>query len=138
MKRSDLCCVCLRTAPPVRMQELQDQLIALAAAAELAAPVDFRVWLLHYANTLTAIDPADAATEALDAVPGATQEPFAVDPATGEKYEKDTAEEEEVLDLTTLVLPHGVLPAEQDCFAVSYNTALLHGWVKQPSPCCAA
>jgi hypothetical protein len=120
------------------MQELQNQLIALAAAAELAAPVDFRVWLLHYANTLPAVDPADAATEALDAVPGATQEPFAVDPATGEKYEKDTAEEEEVLDLTTLVLPHGVLPAEQDFFAVSYNTALLHGWVKQPSPCCAA
>jgi hypothetical protein len=120
------------------MQELQNQLIALAAAAELAAPVDFRVWLLHYANTLTAIDPADAATEALDAVPGATQEPFAGDPATGERYEKDTAEEEEVLDLTTLVLPHGVLPAEQACFAMSYNTALLHGWVKQPSPCCAA
>jgi hypothetical protein len=120
------------------MTELQERLAALNSAAELAAPVDFRLWLLHYANTLPAIDPADAAAEALDAVPGATQEPFAVDPATGEKYEKDTAEEEEVLDLTTLVLPHGVLPAEQGCFAVSYNTALLHGWVKQPSPCCAA
>lgn len=58
--------------------------------------------------------------------------------AYGERVEADTEEPEEVSDLNTLLLPSGALPLDVERFSVSYSRALLAGWVKQGSPCCAA
>lgn len=52
--------------------------------------------------------------------------------------EADTEDSEEVSDLNALLLPSGALPLDVECFSVSYSRALLAGWVKQGSPCCAA
>ena len=65
--------------------------------------------------------------------------------APGE-VEMDTAEAENLTDeqLQKLILPNGKLPGFGDAsdgiseFSVSYSNALLHGWVKQRSPGCAA
>ena len=56
--------------------------------------------------------------------------------ASTEPYEKDTDASEDV-DLMALLLPDGTLP-RQPQFSLAYNTALFDGWVKQPSPSCAA
>ncbi|CAN0385312.1 unnamed protein product, partial [Ectocarpus sp. 12 AP-2014] len=58
--------------------------------------------------------------------------------AYGERVEADTEEPEDVSDLNTLLLPSGALPLDVERFSVSYSRALLKGWVKQGSPCCAA
>ncbi|CBN76549.1 conserved unknown protein [Ectocarpus siliculosus] len=58
--------------------------------------------------------------------------------AYGERVEADTEEPEDVSDLNTLLLPSGALPLDVERFSVSYSRALLTGWVKQGSPCCAA
>ncbi|CAM9490304.1 unnamed protein product, partial [Ectocarpus sp. 13 AM-2016] len=58
--------------------------------------------------------------------------------AYGERVEADTEEPEDVSDLNTLLLPSGTLPLDVERFSVSYSRALLKGWVKQGSPCCAA
>ena len=42
-----------------------------------------------------------------------------------------------MVDLNSLLLPDGQWP-QGSRFAVSCNNGLLRGWVKQPSPCCAA
>lgn len=55
-------------------------------------------------------------------------------------FEKDTEQDEdEVLrNLDSLLLPAGCFPTDKEKFACGYSSALLNGWVKQPSPCCAA
>ncbi|CAM9664271.1 unnamed protein product, partial [Ectocarpus sp. 8 AP-2014] len=58
--------------------------------------------------------------------------------AYGERVEADTEEPEDVSDLNTLLLPSGALHLDVERFSVSYSGALLTGWVKQGSPCCAA
>lgn len=50
----------------------------------------------------------------------------------------DTEDPEDVSDLSTLLLPEGTFPTDVERFSVSYSRALLAGWVKQDSPCCAA
>ena len=65
-------------------------------------------------------------------------------PATGdatsevEAIEADTEDPEDIPDLNALLLPSGALPLDVERFSVSYSAALLAGWVKQGSPCCAA
>jgi len=51
--------------------------------------------------------------------------------------EQDSAESEEA-GLQELLLPDGKFPLHLSRFSISINYELLHGWVKQPSPCCAA
>jgi len=67
-----------------------------------------------------------------------TKEAFTVDPITGERIEADTADSEDTLNLQTILLPSSSFPPNAKSFSVSYNKGLLDGWVKQPSPCCAA
>lgn len=61
-----------------------------------------------------------------------------------ELFEKDTDEAEDSLQLNELLLPPVVgvtpplLPTKVSRFSVSYNMQVILGWVKQPSPCCAA
>ena len=52
-----------------------------------------------------------------------------------EKIEKDTEASE---DVTVDLLPEGKFPTALDLFSISVRNAALRGWVKQPSPCCAA
>jgi hypothetical protein len=57
--------------------------------------------------------------------------------------EMDSTDGEEVLDLPGLLLPPGFTPLLSmvgvgDKFSISYSARALQGWVKQPSPCCAA
>eukprot|EP00752_Nemacystus_decipiens_P001290 g1283.t1 len=56
----------------------------------------------------------------------------------GEPIEADTEDPEDVPDLNALLLPSGALPLDVERFSVSYSAAVLAGWVKQGSPCCAA
>ncbi len=52
--------------------------------------------------------------------------------------EADT-EQPETVDLASLLLPEaGQLPQAHRSFALAYNSAALSGWIKQPSPACAA
>ena len=51
--------------------------------------------------------------------------------------EQDTAENEDV-NFEELLYPNGVYPRDKGMFSVSVNHRVLQGWVKQPSPCCAA
>lgn len=51
--------------------------------------------------------------------------------------EQDSAESEDA-DMQALLLPDGTFPLHLSRFSISVNYELLHGWVKQPSPCCAA
>jgi len=55
----------------------------------------------------------------------------------GDKMEQDSDEAEEA-NYEALLLPGGCFPTSVSRFAVGVNYELLHGWVKQPSPCCAA
>lgn len=66
------------------------------------------------------------------------QEAFKVDPVTGERIEADTADSEDAVPLSRILLPDDSFPTEVSCFSVSYSKALLNAWVKQPSPCCGA
>ena len=58
--------------------------------------------------------------------------------------ERDSAAAEDVADLPALLLPPGFAPlasldsSVMDRFGLCYSRAALRGWVKQPSPCCAA
>lgn len=61
-----------------------------------------------------------------------------VEASTGEQVEQDTQESEDVLDLTSILLPDDTFPQGADQFGVMYNKKLLDGWVKQPSACCGA
>jgi len=55
-----------------------------------------------------------------------------------EPMEQDSAAAEDQ-DWHTLLLPDGRFPTSQlQRFSIGVNYALLAGWVKQPSPCCAA
>mmetsp|Transcript_171 Transcript_171/g.289 ORF Transcript_171/g.289 Transcript_171/m.289 type:complete len:573 (-) Transcript_171:9-1727(-) len=67
-----------------------------------------------------------------------SQEAFKVDPVTGEKIEADTADAEDAVELSKILLPGSDFPEDVSNFSVSYNKALLDAWVKQPSPCCGA
>eukprot|EP00056_Hartaetosiga_gracilis_P006106 m.93089 g.93089 ORF g.93089 m.93089 type:complete len:439 (+) comp12380_c0_seq6:74-1390(+) len=51
-------------------------------------------------------------------------------------YERDT-DAQEATDITSLLFPDGIFPADKSKFSVSYNNRLFDGWVKQPSPACA-
>mmetsp|Transcript_128952 Transcript_128952/g.223720 ORF Transcript_128952/g.223720 Transcript_128952/m.223720 type:complete len:667 (+) Transcript_128952:51-2051(+) len=65
-----------------------------------------------------------------------------------EVIERDTEDTEDVPNLSELLLPphlgarspdgNPTLPVRVDKFSVSYSMQALMGWVKQPSPCCAA
>ena len=53
-----------------------------------------------------------------------------------ETIERDT--ESGFDELTVELLPGGKFPQALDLFSISVRNAALRGWVKQPSPCCAA
>lgn len=54
-------------------------------------------------------------------------------------YEKDTDETEEISqNVFDYLLPTGTLPTSYSKFGLHLNRNLIDGWVKQPSPCCAA
>lgn len=53
-----------------------------------------------------------------------------------ETIEKDT--ESGFEDITVQLLPEGKFPSALDLFSISVRNAAMRGWVKQPSPCCAA
>ena len=55
-----------------------------------------------------------------------------------EIVEQDTVESEDIQNLLEYVLPSGGVPANASSFGLQYNKRLFNGWVKQPSPCCAA
>ena len=53
-------------------------------------------------------------------------------------FEHDTVEDEDAINVAEFVLPPvSVLNACLQ-FGISYNRSIFDGWVKQPSPCCAA
>lgn len=52
--------------------------------------------------------------------------------------EADSEDPEDLPNLNALLLPSGSFPLDVERFSVSYSKALLAGWVKQGSPCCAA
>ena len=52
-----------------------------------------------------------------------------------EKTERDTEASE---DCPVELLPDGKFPVGVDLFSISVRNSALRGWVKQPSPCCAA
>lgn len=63
-----------------------------------------------------------------------------VDEATGERVEADVGDYDNG-DLSALLLPPSATPFPDPSlrgFSLSYSGDLLRGWVKQPSPCCAA
>lgn len=66
------------------------------------------------------------------------QAPTAADTTSRDSVEADTEDPEEISDLNAMLLPSGALPLDVERFSVSYSRALLEGWVKQGSPCCAA
>ena len=66
------------------------------------------------------------------------KEAFRIDAKTGERIEADTDDAENSLNLNSILLPDDQFPSDAKSFAVSYNKSLFDGWVKQPSPCCAA
>lgn len=51
-------------------------------------------------------------------------------------FEADTGENEEINDLISIIFPQNYINFLQ--FTFSYNKKIFNGWVKQPSPCCAA
>lgn len=55
-----------------------------------------------------------------------------------EIVEQDTVESEDIQNLLEYILPSGGIPANANSFGMQYNRRLFNGWVKQPSPCCAA
>jgi hypothetical protein len=55
-----------------------------------------------------------------------------------DKIERDTADIEDVNNLLGVLLPDGQIPQDCSQFGFAFNKKLFDGWVKQPSPCCAA
>eukprot|EP00668_Euglena_longa_P015592 GGOE01019696.1.p1 GENE.GGOE01019696.1~~GGOE01019696.1.p1 ORF type:complete len:478 (-),score=160.34 GGOE01019696.1:371-1804(-) len=55
-----------------------------------------------------------------------------------DRMEADTAQDEDAVDLETLLLPDGRLPMDVLNFSLHVCHAALNGWVKQTSPACAA
>ena len=55
-----------------------------------------------------------------------------------EQVEQDTADTEDIVDLMKTLLPNGDFPSSASQFGLHYNMKIFHGWVKQPSACCAA
>ena len=67
--------------------------------------------------------------------------PPAPAPEQPEEKEKETIEKdtESAFDeITVDLLPGGKFPSALDLFSISIRNAAMRGWVKQPSPCCAA
>jgi len=60
-----------------------------------------------------------------------------IDSIVEPQMEKDSADAHGT-DFEALLLPEGKLPTGVRRFGLSVNYELLDGWVKQPSPCCAA
>jgi hypothetical protein len=58
----------------------------------------------------------------------------------GSKDEKDDIERDTAAseDCAVELLPDGKFPTACDLFSITVRNAALRGWVKQPSPCCAA
>lgn len=54
-----------------------------------------------------------------------------------EKIEQDTAESEDAVPIWDLIMPTESVEKFNQ-FSISFNKGVFHGWVKQPSPCCAA
>lgn len=53
-----------------------------------------------------------------------------------EVIEMDTAENEDIENIWEFLFPMGIPDSQQ--VSINFNKGLLNGWVKQPSPCCAA
>jgi len=53
-----------------------------------------------------------------------------------EVIEMDTAENEDIDNIWEFLLPQGIPDSQR--VSINFNKGLLNGWVKQPSPCCAA
>ena len=67
--------------------------------------------------------------------------PLLPPPATAPEVVEETIErdtESGFEDITVELLPGGKFPQALDLFSISVRNAALRGWVKQPSPCCAA
>ena len=81
-------------------------------------------------------DDADNNSDDLEASPVCRPEEV---PAPEEPEEKDSVDAEDA-GWRALLLPDGGFPdgADMSQFGIQTNFALLQGWVKQPSPCCAA
>eukprot|EP01041_Mallomonas_annulata_P006953 gene6953-14114_t len=53
--------------------------------------------------------------------------------------EQDTDDSEEIPNMLEFLIPHGdIFSTGASQFGISGNRSLIDGWVKQPSPCCAA
>lgn len=56
-----------------------------------------------------------------------------------EVVEQDTEDSEEIVNIFAFLLPKEVQESQQIAnFGLQYNRYIFQGWVKQPSPCCAA
>ena len=53
-------------------------------------------------------------------------------------FEHDTIEDEDTINAAEFVLPPMISLSSYLQFGVSFNRSIFEGWVKQPSPCCAA
>lgn len=53
-------------------------------------------------------------------------------------FEHDTLEDEDAINVAEFVLPPMSSLSTYLQFGISYNRLIFDGWVKQPSPCCAA
>ena len=53
-------------------------------------------------------------------------------------FEHDTLEDEDAINVAEFVLPPMNAFSTYLQFGISYNRLIFDGWVKQPSPCCAA
>lgn len=53
-------------------------------------------------------------------------------------FEHDTVEDEDTINAAEFVLPPMNTMSSYLQFGVSFNKSIFDGWVKQPSPCCAA
>lgn len=54
------------------------------------------------------------------------------------EVEQDTFEDEEITNVVQFILPSASILSNSFQFGMSYNRFVFDGWVKQPSPCCAA
>lgn len=52
--------------------------------------------------------------------------------------EKDTEDREDIPNLLEFLLPSKEVLDTATSFGIHYNRSIFNGWVKQPSPCCAA
>ena len=90
------------------------------------------------AGAASAIVASVPASDACAASEAGTEVSRAKERGTALEMEQDTEDREDNLDYDALLLPGGRLPTACARFTLSVNYSLLRGWIKQPSPCCAA